>query len=150
MNKIDIWAVVDYLPTRLPFTKESIANALNVVLIEKADSNDYVIFFEGGPIPLAGDRQLEEIDLRIRREQPHPGFLTLSVSGKCIPRKEVLDRYKGLTITSHPRGGSWDEKTYWSKEEAWGRISFGFTERNPDCLRSVVFDPKDGQGDDTE
>lgn len=142
MKQLDIWTVVNYLPTRLPFAKESVEKSLNVVLIAKATGNDVFTFFEGGPVPLADSRRLEKIDLRIRREQPHPGFLMLSVAGSCIPREEVLDRYKGLSITSVPRGRSPDEQTYWSREDAWGWIRFGFAERNPDCLSSVVFDPK--------
>jgi hypothetical protein len=142
MKSLDLWTVVDYLPTRLPFKKESIEKALGIVLLPKGASGDVFAFFAGGPVLLQGERQIENVDLRVRNEQPHPGFLALSLSGACVSRKEVLERSKGLAISATPRGRSLDEQTYWSKQESWGKLSFGFAERNPDCLRSVVFDPK--------
>lgn len=140
MKTLDLWTVIDYLPTRLPFSTDKIESALNVVLAKDSE-NEYFSFYKAQDLALSNGVVIEAIDLRIRKEQPHPGFLVIRLAGACVPRAEVLRRYEGLDITDHPRGRSLDEQTSYSRREVWGKLSFGFAERSPDCLRSVVFNP---------
>jgi hypothetical protein len=138
MKRIDLWTLIDYLPTRMPLDREKLQSALGVVL-NLTDSNDYTDFFEGGPVHLLEDVDVEKLELRVNKQNPLQRLLILSLSGRCVERPALLSRYKDLQLTGHPRGRSPDEETSWSKQHAWGKLSFGFPERNPNCLRTVVF-----------
>lgn len=140
MKTLDLWTVIDYLPTRLPFSTDKIESALNVVLAKDSE-NEYFSFYKASDLALSNGSVIESIDLRIKKEQPHPGFLVIKLAGACVPKSEVMQRYEGLKLTEYPRGRSLDEEASFSRREVWGRISFGFSERARDCLRTVVFNP---------
>jgi hypothetical protein len=70
-----------------------------------------------------------------------------NLNGECISLDTVRSRYGNLKITDFPRGRSLDEATSYSTFPAWGKLSFGFTERNPDCLAYVVINPKSPEAD---
>lgn len=140
MNKLDIWTVIDYLPTRLPFSVEKLQSALKVQF-ELANQNEYFSFYKSASIPLAGGTVIDEVDLRVRKEQPHPGFLVLRLSGTCVPRDVVLSKYPGMRLVEVPRGRSVNEEEGFAMDTPWGELSFGFAVHTPECLRSVVFDP---------
>jgi len=65
-------------------------------------------------------------------------LITLDFSGPCLKRQGVLDQFQGLVVTQAPRGHSIREETVYSRQTAVGRLSFGFAESAPDCLRSVT------------
>lgn len=138
MKTFDIWTLVDYLPTRMPLERDTIQTILGAVLRE-TDSNEFTAFFEGGPVLLKNDVEIESIDLRVNRGRASRRLLVLKFAGKCVTKAEVFGRNQGLELTDHPRGRSLDEETSWSVKQSWGQLSFGFSERNPDCLRTVVF-----------
>lgn len=140
MTAPDLWTVIDRFPSLLPFTAEKLANALGIMLV-KENENEYFTFYKAGGVALADGVFIHALDLRIRKEQPHPGFLVLSLSGTCVPKTEVFARYPQMVMTDHPRGRSLDEEASYTKDTAWGKLSFGFAERAPDCLRTVVFTP---------
>ncbi|WKB55519.1 hypothetical protein [Eleftheria terrae] len=141
MPKPDLWSLIEAMPGHLPFSRQSIESALDVRL--KVDSeNEYFVFLVGGPVALNGGVVIDLIDLRVRKEQPHPGFLVLRLAGDCLPRSQVLERYPGMSIGDTPRGRSLDEETSFRHDTPWGRLAFGFAERRPECLRSLVFDPQ--------
>jgi hypothetical protein len=69
-----------------------------------------------------------------------PGVLMLTLPPDHAPlRKDVTERFTGLTITATPRGRSLDEQTEFTRSESWGLLGFGFAERDPTKLRSIVF-----------
>ncbi|KQW03099.1 hypothetical protein [Rhizobacter sp. Root1221] len=140
MKTLDLWTVIDYLPTRLPFATDKIESALNVVLARDSE-NEYFTFYKGTDLALSHDVVIETLDLRIKKEQPHPGFLVLTLSGACVPKSAVFGRYENLQLTDYPRGRSLDEEASYTRVESWGKLSFGFAERARDCLRTVVFNP---------
>ncbi len=100
-------------------------------------------FYEASDVALSHGVTLEKISVRIQKIQPDPGFVSIKLVGSCVTRAEVMRRYEGLTLSDHPRGRSPDEETSFSRREAWGELTFGFAERAPDCLRTVVFDPSE-------
>lgn len=145
MKSPDVWTLIDTLPAQLPFTAQKIEAALSVTLghDDKSESvNPYFSFHTAGGIALAEGVVIEKLDLRLRKESPHPGFLVLTLAGTCVTKAEVMRRYSGLNLTDYPRGRSLDEEAHFSRSEPWGTLSFGFAERARDCLRSVVFDPR--------
>jgi len=140
MKQIEFWKFVEYMPTRLPLKEKAEAEKLfNTVLVRSETSNEYSDHFKGGPVHLAGGVEIVNVDLRINKAHPGQGLLVLTMGGKCIERSVVLERQHGMQITNVPRGRSLDEETSWSQMLAWGKLSFGFTERQPDCLKSLVF-----------
>ena len=70
-------------------------------------------------------------------------LLNLRIGGDCLARAAVEERYGPLAVSDLPRGRSLDETMGMSREEPWGRLTFGFAERAPDCLATVTFAAKD-------
>lgn len=64
-------------------------------------------------------------------------ILVLTIGGGCARRAEVESRFGPLSQVGVPRGRSRDEETSLARQEPLGRLTFGFAERNPDCLRSI-------------
>jgi hypothetical protein len=60
----------------------------------------------------------------------------------CIARTKILADYGPLRITQVPSGHSPDERTYYTRPEKWGELSFGFPANSFECLRSIVFTMK--------
>jgi hypothetical protein len=137
-----LWQAIDALAAQLPFSMQKVGRTLSTTLSDThAEGGTVFQFFEGTPVRLADGAELARIDLRIKREGAHPGFLVLELKGRCVPLAEVRQHYPALEITGVPRGRSLDESTSHTATLGWGRLSFGFTERNPDCLTFVAFDP---------
>jgi hypothetical protein len=70
-------------------------------------------------------------------------MLLLKVEGKCITKAELLQHFPNTTLFDMPRGRSLDEETSYTAEMEWGKMGFGFAERNPTCLSSVGFHTKE-------
>lgn len=138
MKTLDIWALVDYLPTKLPFDRDKIY-AITGEVLREAESNQFAQFFKGGPVLLKDGVEIESIDLRVNKEQSTRRLLILRLAGNCVPRDKVFGRNHKLELSDPPRGRSLGEEANWSMKQPWGTLSFGFAERNPDCLRSVLF-----------
>ncbi|MDN6885383.1 hypothetical protein QMO14_17450 [Variovorax sp. CAN2819] len=139
---ITLWQAIDALAAQLPFSTQKVGRTLSTTLSDThAEGGAVFQFFEGTPVRLADGAELARIDLRIKREDASRGFLVLELKGRCVPLAEVRQHYAALDITDVPRGRSLDEATTFTAMPGWGRLSFGFTERNPDCLAFVAFDP---------
>ncbi|MDR3323275.1 MAG: hypothetical protein LBS89_03630 [Zoogloeaceae bacterium] len=93
---------------------------------------------------------VEEVELRVFEKTGEPTRLILDFGddASCFTLDRVKQTYPVLVITDMPRGRSLEEETNFSTQQSWGRISFGFKERRPDCLSSITFIPK--QWDDRE
>jgi hypothetical protein len=101
------------------------------------------IFYQTVPLLLFHYYCLEgkgngNVDLRIRREGDHLGFLVLQIDGAGITLDQVIAQYNQLKTS----GNSLDEETCYSQVMPWGTLSFGFKERNPDYLSSIAYDPE--------
>ena len=134
MKTFDLWTLVDQLPTKMPLERDKLQTLLGVVLRENG-SNAYTDMYEGGPVHLTGEVEIESIDLRVSKHKVNSRLLVLKLAGNCVHKADVLGRDHALVITDHPRGRSLDEETNYSVEKPWGKLSFGFAERSPDCLR---------------
>ena len=142
MNK-NIWQAIEALVQQIPFSKQKVEAALSTVLTEKEDDfNKLFLFYKSAPIQLTEGLVISGVDLRIKREGGHPGFLVLAVEGACITPAQLREHYKELQITQVPRGRSLEEETTFTQTLPWGKLSFGFKERNRDCLASIVFEPQ--------
>jgi hypothetical protein len=139
---LTLWQTIETLAVQLPFSTQNVGRTLSTTFSDTlAAGGNLFQFFEGSPVRLADGTELARIDLRIKREDASRGFLVLELKGRCVPLAEVRQHYAALDITDVPRGRSLDEATTFTVTPGWGRLSFGFTERNPDCLAFVAFDP---------
>lgn len=137
------WQAVDALVKQIPFSKKKVETLLKTSLSETDNTgNDVFQFYESPPVTLKDGVVIRNVDLRIKRAGPHPGFMVLEIEGQCVTLDQIRRRYGPLEITETPHGHSLDEETSHSVVRPWGKLSFGFAERNPDCLASIVFDPK--------
>ncbi|MEQ6352741.1 hypothetical protein [Ralstonia pseudosolanacearum] len=141
--KMTLWQTIGTLTKSAQCSQTKIENLLSTQLTETDEGgNDVFQFFKSTPIKLSDGVVIENVDLRIKRAGPHPGFLVLSIGGSCIGIDAVRAHYNDLKITDTPRGHSRDEVTSHSAMLRWGELSFSFKERNPNCLASIAFDPK--------
>lgn len=64
--------------------------------------------------------------------------MTAMLKGKCLQRVAIMSEFKSLAITQTPNGHSMEEETVYSRDYPRGKLSFGFAEAAPDCLRSIT------------
>jgi hypothetical protein len=133
-------AVVEAVRASPKLSKASVEQLLGVKLVT-LPGNDAFNLYKGGAGKLDG-MAVTAVDFR----EPKAGggatagpLLNLKVAGKCLKRADLEAKYGKMKLTGSPRGRSLDEESSWSLIEPWGRLSFGFAERNPDCLSSVTF-----------
>jgi hypothetical protein len=142
-KEMSLWQAIEALTQQIPFTKAKVERVLSTVLTETDNTgNDVFQFYESPSLGLKDGVAITNVDLRIKRRGVHPGFMVLEIGGTCVTLKEARVHYSDLVITGSPSGRSLDDATSHSSMQSWGRLSFGFSERNPDCLAYIAFDPK--------
>ena len=104
--------------------------------------NDQLHSYQSKPIELTDGVIISTVDLRLKRVGKDSGFLVLDIGGNCITTSQLMVKYDYLRITGTPSGHSLLGETSYSQDMPWGRLSFGFEEKNPNCLADVAFDPK--------
>ncbi|WP_232467999.1 hypothetical protein [Burkholderia ubonensis] len=142
-STMTLWQAIDALAQQVPFSKARIEQTLSTRLTE-IDREGNVVFhrFKSTSVTLSDGVVIESVDLRIKRQGEHPGFMVLRLGGTCVGLDAVRGRYGHLEIVDVPRGRSLDESTTHAAKLPWGELAFGFPERNPGCLAFVAFDPK--------
>lgn len=134
---ITIWKMIDLISQQVPFTKEKLESVTRRFLSKKTGDGP-VISFTGHNVPLADDIFIQKIELRQNPNHPRSGLVVIDVSGRCISVDQLKTNYEKLEITEFPRGKSLDETTTYTSRFVWGAISFGFKEKNPECLSWIV------------
>lgn len=143
-----LWQTIDALAQQIPFTRAKVEAVLMTHLVEKDTSGSpfpntaFRFYVAGRTVRLSDGVVISNVDLRIRRRAGHPGFLVLNLNGACIGLDEIRAHYEDIKLTFPPRPDSADPSTGYSVFLPWGKLSFGFPVRNPDCLSSLVFDPE--------
>jgi len=133
-----LWQLIETLIELPSYTLDTIKPIFPVELSERHRSA-YTSFYEGGPVYLTDRVMIETINLGIRHENGVSRWLGLDLgpNGTCVKLDDVYLHYPNITIIDTPRGKSLDEATYWAIKWPWGRLAFGFKERNRECLASV-------------
>jgi len=98
---------------QIPFTRSNVERVFATELFVR-DPREFVIrpsFLPpgGGPVSLADGVMVRKIDLRVRQEESHPGFLVPRVGGTCIGLDAVRAHHGTLTFNERPRGRSLNE-----------------------------------------
>lgn len=69
-----------------------------------------------------------------------PSVLVLTLpEGTGPSREEVLERFEGLRLIAAPTGRSEEEEAEYGRNEPWGLLAFGFPEKDPERLRTIIF-----------
>ncbi|WP_035058444.1 hypothetical protein [Andreprevotia chitinilytica] len=95
----------------------------------------YARYYIFGPIALPGGAIIQQGNV-VSDGNRVEIFGNFEISGVCITREDVWQRYGKLPITGWPMPGIPMSKTYYTATFADSAIDFGFAEKNPDCLRS--------------
>lgn len=120
--------------------RASIERTFGAGLAAYASGNPYFDVWRGRGMAVGGIT-IASFELREPKrgvEATGRAFLNLTLDGGCVGRRELEQRFGPLTLSSTPRGRSLDEQAVWSRQERIGRLSFGFAERSPDCVRSIT------------
>lgn len=137
---LSVWQLIEDIQAA-PFTLAGVEKILGQTLVEQTQkSNEYFQFFSGQELALAGNSRIVKIDLRLPRGTSNSkGMLAIHLGGECITMQQVSQQFADLAVTGMPRGGSLEEATTYTANTAWGKVSFGFQQKKPDCLRYLVF-----------
>lgn len=140
-KQMNLWQAIEVLAQQIPLTKAKVEALFSITLYEKRRSR-HTTFLEGDGVDFSQGSQLTKFDLRLGNDANDPGFMVLSIGGACVTLEQVRNHYSALTITGSPRGRSLDDVTTHSTELPWGKLTFAFAERKPECLAWIAFDPK--------
>jgi hypothetical protein len=126
-----------------PWTLAKIESVLGVrSVVDQA--NEYWTHYSAlGPLELGEGVVVEKLDFGLNNTTRElPRFIVyLTDSSSCIPRQRIVQSYPDIQVDydNMPRGRSLDELTHYVTKRTWGELSFGFKERRPDCLSSILF-----------
>lgn len=138
-----LWQLIDNAIQQIPFTRAKLESSLGTQLAPSDNSsNDAFELWMGGHAKLQDGVEIGNVDLRVKKVGPHPGFLVLGLAGNCVTLSEVRSHYPDMKMTESPRGRSLDDTTAYTSQLAWGSLSFSFSERKPECVSSIAFDPR--------
>ncbi len=136
------WRFINNVKLQLPEGLAQVTHLFNNAFVIQ-DENDQFISYESKSFILDGKVNIESIEARVfhKNNKNAPYLLALQVSGICITLPELKQYYSDLTITDVPRGRSLEEETSYTtvKYSNNVKLAFGFAEKKPDCLGSVVF-----------
>lgn len=141
INSIKFWQFINNVKLQLPYGLEQVTHLFNGPFFSQAE-NDTFITYENKGLIHVGEVNIESIEARVfRKNNKVPFLLSFQVGGTCITLAELKQNYSDLTLTDVPRGRSLEEETSYStvKYSNNVKLSFGFAEKNPDCINSVVF-----------
>ncbi|WP_261458907.1 hypothetical protein [Serratia fonticola] len=136
------WRFINNVKLQLPEGLAQVTHLFNNAFVIQ-DENDQFISYKSKGFILDGKVNIESIEARVfhKNNKNAPYLLALQVSGICITLSELKQYYSDLTITDVPRGRSLVEETTYSTVRYSNnvKLAFGFAEKKPDCLGSVVF-----------
>jgi len=143
-SNLSLWQLIEMLGNQPSLLPDKIKQVLPIAFV-KSDHIGHTSFYDGDRLLLRDQIDIEAVELRVRNEDETRGMVSLDLdpSGACVTFDDVRGRFPGLVLTDYPRGQSLDEEASWSIQRSWGKLSFGFKERNPDCLATVVLDRSD-------
>jgi hypothetical protein len=136
-----LWQMIEQITQQIPFSQVKIETALKTRLHED-QRNEATAFLKGQNVDLAYGMRVSAVELRIPLKNTFKALIVLDIDGACITTDQLRERYGELIITESPHHGYPDEATAHTSHQRWGDLSFGFKERNRECLAYIVLAPK--------
>ena len=138
---LNLWQTIDASALQILFTQAKMESVLNTQFFESDNgANNVFRFFDSKPVRLKDKIIIFNADLHLKRQRNHPGFMVLNLSGSCLSLQQVRTHYSDLKLTEIPSGAPLDEEVTYSVQQPWGNLSFGFKDRNAQCLTYVAMD----------
>lgn len=141
LGQTTIWRKIELLGHQLPFTRAKIEKILGAQLRETPHTPKLTIA-EGGDITLEDGTHVAKIELRFFTTDA-ANSLILDIDGPCITLAQVANHYGELKVTNTPHGQSFEETTAYSAVTAKFGVSFGFKERDRNCVGNIAIGSKD-------
>ena len=140
--KMKLEELIQKLDAANPWTTEKVETALESKLIETVSTKTFVSYMMGQHLYEEG-LIIEEVELRLRigTNKMIRLIVDLSDSASCF----TLDRVKEIfpdNPLSGPGGYTLAGVTYYRTKRSWGQFSFGFNDRRPNCLASIILIPE--------
>jgi len=137
--------LVQKLENANPWTVEAVEKILGTKL-SVTYSSKHILSYESGQLDYDEGLLLVKTELRLNKGTNEMTRLIVNLSddASCFMLDRIKRAYPDIQLDPYgpPRGKSLDEETgFWAKRP-WGHISFGFKERRPNCLSSIIFIPK--------
>jgi hypothetical protein len=130
-------SLLDRLDRASPFAKADLAKSLGVNIWTKRSSGILDIFTVSD-IVVGNILRIDEVEFRqVPNRKGYTAILKLETT--CIMRADIIKEYPDVKITGIPHGHSLEEETTFSTVREWGQLSFGFKERDRDCISSIMF-----------
>lgn len=134
-----LYALIDALIVASPPLDRAMVERLTGAKLMLVSSNAATNFYETHDIKLE-DTSIELIDYRdspVGYMATSGPLLNFELTNSCFSRKDIITRY-GTTEITPPSPHGIGSETEFKRLEPWGYVSFGFSQRSPDCLKSVV------------
>ena len=104
--------------------------------------DDYV----GHSIRLHGAtvQSIEFREPRANGEVTSGPIVVLTLGNECVERDHIFEHYERLSMIDEPRAdrandpSAVDEGIAFATDEPWGRLTFGFSGRSPNCVATVT------------
>lgn len=125
-------ALIDRLRTTPPVSPEALAAATGVALAHTGPG------IAEQAAATVGRDSIGFIRVEHRTIPAGGALMVVMLGAPCLARATVETRYGPLEVTDVPRSGHPDEETVFARAEPWGELRFGFAQRRPQCLSSLV------------
>jgi hypothetical protein len=139
IQSFNLWQLLEALGDQPSLAPDRSSRSVAVDFVENK-RNRYFAFHQGGQLRLAEQVEIKSVQLRTSLADDRNGLVILELAGACLPIDEVRAHYPEVKISAAPQGHSLDERTSYSTQQPWGRLSFEFKQRNQKCVAAVVID----------
>jgi hypothetical protein len=137
-----VWEIVDGVMALKSFENKKIYDYFGTPFSASSSSTNFN-YWEGNLIKLEDGVVISNILLRTPKNTDVADLLLIDFEGPCIPKQELRSRFTELKVELGKRGHGEMDSTLYVQYSGWGRITFEFMDRNPGCLVSVSFHPKE-------
>lgn len=139
MQNINLWQLIDVLTEYPSFAPSDLSTVLPVGFVQASRRSSFTVY-RGGAASLAEGVELASVEVRSDHEDARLGLISIQLTGICVTLAQVREHYPDIVLSDTPRGRSLEEVTGFSAVKPWGKVSFGFKERNRECLATVTID----------
>jgi len=137
-----LWKLIDLLGHQPSLSPDNLRRLLPVDFSNRGSSSVFS-FYQGGPLGLAEEVVIEEVDLRVWTDNNDAGVVMLNLGGTCVPIEKVSAHFPKLTRADFPFSTPAEPPNH-SIRESWGWLNFRFKDSSLQCLSAVTLTISNG------